>query len=194
MQPHCFTLFQTAIGTCAIAWRGDVVTAVRLPDLTEARLRASVWSRDPNCEETREPPPAIRRIIEDIVALTRGERRELCYAKLDMDALGALDQRVYAVARAIPPGRTLTYGEVAREVGTGSDARAVGQALGRNPFPIIVPCHRVVAAQARAGGFSAPGGVTTKLRLLAIEGATLHSTPTLFDGDPHFAPALRAGA
>ena len=90
------------------------------------------------------------------------------------------DRRVYEIARGIPPGRVLTYGEIASRLGT-DNARAIGQALGRNPFAIIVPCHRVVAAGGKLGGFSAHGGATTKRRLLAIEDARRDESPTLFD-------------
>jgi methylated-DNA-[protein]-cysteine S-methyltransferase len=99
-----------------------------------------------------------------------------------MLALPAFNQRVYAAARRIRPGTTRTYGEVALELGEPHAARAVGQALGANPFPIIVPCHRVLAAGNKAGGFSAPGGTRTKLRMLEIERAPLGGTPGLFDG------------
>ena len=120
--------------------------------------------------------------IDDIVALTRGERRDLSLIALDMEGVPDFNRRVYEVARTIAPGTTLTYGAIAKELGA-PDARGVGEALGQNPIPIIVPCHRVVAAGRKSGGFSAPGGVATKLRLLAIEGARLDDTPTLFDRD-----------
>jgi methylated-DNA-[protein]-cysteine S-methyltransferase len=105
------------------------------------------------------------------MALLRGEARDLSAIALDMDGLPSFQRRVYEAARAIPPGETLSYGEVAARLGAPGSARAVGQALGRNPFAIVVPCHRVLAAGGKAGGFSANGGVATKLRLLALEGA-----------------------
>jgi methylated-DNA-[protein]-cysteine S-methyltransferase len=97
-----------------------------------------------------------------------------------MDSMSDFDRRVYEIARSIPPGRVLTYGEVASRLGI-DNARAIGQALGRNPIAVIVPCHRIVAAGGKLGGFSAPGGATTKRRLLAIEGARRDEEPTLFD-------------
>ena len=118
-----------------------------------------------------------------IVALLRGQPRDLSDIVLDMDGVPPFHQRVYAVARTIPPGATLTYGEIATQLGDRGAARAVGQALGRNPFPIIVPCHRVLAAGGKVGGFSANGGITTKLRLLTIEGAHAEPQRNLFDGD-----------
>jgi methylated-DNA-[protein]-cysteine S-methyltransferase len=111
-----------------------------------------------------------------------------------MDALPEFDRRVYEVARGIAPGATLSYGEIAARLGERGLARDVGQALGRNPFPIIVPCHRVLAAGGKAGGFSANGGVTTKLRLLTIERARTSDAPTLFDGDRAFGFALKPKA
>src|SRR5437773_1910493 len=88
---------------------------------------------------------------------------------------------VYDIARKIPPGQTLTYGDIAKQLGGVELSRDVGQALGRNPCPIVVPCHRVLAAGNKPGGFSANGGVVTKLKMLAIEGAAVNHTPSLFD-------------
>ena len=119
------------------------------------------------------PPPDIQRAIDAVVALMRGEAVDLGFISIDMDGLPEFHQRVYDIARTIPPGVTLTYGEVAKRLGDSGSARAVGQALGRNPIPVIVPCHRVLAAGGKTGGFSAPGGSATKLNLLALEGAQL---------------------
>ena len=123
------------------------------------------------------PPTDVSAAIGQIVALLAGEPRDLSAIALDMDRLPEFNRRVYDVARSIPPGETLTYGEVAERVGERGAAQAVGQALGRNPFPIVVPCHRVVAADGSLRGFSGPGGIETKRRMLAIEGA---GAPTLF--------------
>src|SRR6266478_4184638 len=129
-----------------------------------------------------------------IVSLLGGQASDLSAAALDMDGLPEFDRRVYEVARRIAPGATLSYGEIAARLGERGLARDVGQALGRNPFPIIVPCHRVLAAGGKAGGFSANGGVTTKLRLLTIERARTSDAPTLFDGDRAFGFALKPKA
>jgi methylated-DNA-[protein]-cysteine S-methyltransferase len=129
--------------------------------------------------------------IEGIISLLRGERHDLSAIALDMDGLPSFDRRVYEVARTIAPGATLSYGEISARLGARDLAREVGQALGRNPFPIIVPCHRVLAAGGKAGGFSANGGITTKLRLLTIERARTSDAPTLFDGDSAFGFAMR---
>jgi methylated-DNA-[protein]-cysteine S-methyltransferase len=124
------------------------------------------------------------RAVARIQALLQGAPDDLLDVELDMTNIPEFQQRVYAVTRAIPPGRTLSYGEVgevAARIGEPGAARAVGQALGRNPFAPVVPCHRVLAAGTGAGGFSARGGVATKLRLLQIEQAQLGAEPGLFD-------------
>src|SRR5437588_19241 len=115
-----------------------------------------------------------------IVAVLSGEAVDLSFVVLDTDRVPVFDRRVYEAARLIPPGATRTYGEVAHLAGARREARAVGQALGRNPFAIVVPCHRVVAANGRLGGFSAHGGVETKRTLLAIEGVSIPASVTLF--------------
>ena len=123
-----------------------------------------------------------------MVALLNGERRDLNDVTIDTQALPAFNRKVYDIARTIPPGATLTYGEIAERLGDKLLARAVGQALGENPIPLIVPCHRVLAAGGKTGGFSAPGGVVTKLQLLTIEGAE-PGGPTLFERLPLAAAA-----
>jgi methylated-DNA-[protein]-cysteine S-methyltransferase len=146
--------------------------------------------RFPDAPETP-PPPAVQRAIAAIVALLEGEKRELFDVALDMARVPAFERRVYEVARGIPPGATLTYGEIAARLGAPGEARAVGEALGQNPFPIVVPCHRVLAAGGKVGGFSANGGIATKLRLLSIEGARTSSAPTLFENLPLVAAPRR---
>lgn len=191
MTMTAFALFNTAIGRCAIAWGGAGILATQLPEAHEAQTRARIQRRLAQaCEAS--PPAVIQTAIDDIVALTHGERRDLSAITLDMADVPGFDRRVYELARTIACGETLTYGEVATRLGKPDTARAVGQALGRNPFAIIIPCHRVTAAGGRAGGFSANGGSATKLRLLNIEGATLHRTPTLFADDPAFGLSLKS--
>src|SRR5215475_7518968 len=192
MMEHGFALFDTDIGPCGIAWGARGVTGVQLPEASEARTRARLVRRYPHAREA--PPADVRRAIDGIVALLRGEASDLSAAALDMDGVPEFDRRVYAVARDIAPGATLSYGEIAARLGERALARDVGQALGRNPFPLIVPCHRVLAAGGKAGGFSANGGVTTKLRLLTIERARTSDAPTLFDGDRAFGFALKPRA
>jgi methylated-DNA-[protein]-cysteine S-methyltransferase len=166
-----FTLFETPIGLCGITWSAQGVAGVQLPEATEQRMRARLSRRFRGIQETP-PPRAVQDAIDGIVAVLSGTSTDLGSVELDTDGVPPFNQRVYEVARTIPPGSTLTYGEIATRLGEPREARAVGQALGQNPFPIVVPCHRVLAAGGRLGGFSATGGVKTKLRLLALESAT----------------------
>lgn len=177
-----FTLFDTPIGACGIAWRGNAIAGVQLPESNERATRARLQRRFPEAGDVA-PPPSVRRAIDAIRALLRGGATDLSALALDMDGVPAFHQRVYEAARAVPPGKTVSYGEIATRLGAPGSARAVGQALGRNPFAIVVPCHRVTAASGRLGGFSANGGASTKLRLLAIEGAPAARQRPLFDGD-----------
>jgi len=165
-----YVLFDTAIGRCGIAWSERGILAVQLPEADERETRARLIRRFAQAREAP-PPPAVRRALDGIVSLLRGEPADLADVALDMDAVPPFHRRVYAAARTIAPGTTVSYGEIAARLGAPRAARAVGQALGNNPFPILVPCHRVVAAGGRPGGFSAHGGIATKLRLLAVEGA-----------------------
>jgi methylated-DNA-[protein]-cysteine S-methyltransferase len=190
MTGQSFILFDTAIGRCAIAWGAAGITTLKLPEANDAATRAKLRRRDPDIAETA-PPPAIERVIAAIVALLEGKQSDLSDVALDMEAVPEFNRQVYEIARRIPPGQTRTYGEIAIELGDRALARDVGQALGHNPFPIIVPCHRVMGANGKLVGFSANGGVETKLRMLTIEGAQLGSTPTLFDSLPAMARPSR---
>jgi methylated-DNA-[protein]-cysteine S-methyltransferase len=174
-----YTLFETSIGLCGMAWNGRGVVGFQLPEDNASRTRSRIAKRCPGSLEAP-PPPHIQSIVADVTALLQGEARDLSAVPLDMDGVPDFDRRVYEIARSIPPGRVLTYGEVATRLGI-NNARAIGQSLGRNPFAVIVPCHRVVAADGKLGGFSANGGATTKRRLLAIEDARRDESPTLFD-------------
>jgi methylated-DNA-[protein]-cysteine S-methyltransferase len=164
-----FALFHTAIGSCGIGWSDAGVTGVQLPEGDEAATRARLVRRWPAASEA--PPPApVRQAIEAITALLLGEAPDLNPVALDLERVPEFNRRVYLVARTIPPGETMTYGEIAARLGNAADARAVGKALAQNPFALIVPCHRVLAAGGKIGGFSAGEGRATKLRLLALEG------------------------
>src|SRR2546427_9185479 len=136
------------------------------------------------CES--DPPADVQRAVDAIATLLRGGTGDLSGIALDMEGVPAFHRRVYEVARAIPPGATLSYGDVAARAGAPGAARAVGQALRRNPFAIVVPCHRVLAAGDKVGGFSADGGITTKLLLLSIEGAQAGGAPPHSDGGGGF--------
>jgi len=178
-----FALFETAIGWCGIAWSARGVAGVQLPEGSERDTRARLRRRFPEAREA--PPPApVQRAIDGVVALLRGEDCRLETVALDMDGVPPFHRRVYEVARTIRPGATLSYGEVAARMGAPGAARDVGQALGQNPFAIIVPCHRVLAANGKVGGFSARGGVRTKLRLISSERAGGHGALPLFGGAP----------
>jgi len=175
------SLFDTALGRCGLAWGPFGLVGVQLPEKTPTDTRLRLMRHCPAAEET-EPPPTHRRAIEEIRALLKGEKKSLRAIALDMNGIAAFNARVYETARAIPPGETRTYGDIARAIGQPTGARAVGQALGRNPFAIVVPCHRVVGANGRMIGFSANGGVGMKMRLLEIEGAI--DQPLLFGDLP----------
>jgi methylated-DNA-[protein]-cysteine S-methyltransferase len=181
-----FTIFDTTAGSCAVAWHDAALTGVELPSDTLDATRAECLRRwagtvestsdvDPTSHEVTAGGPGIPAFVHEAVAgirmLLAGGSPDLSRLPLDLSAVPAFHQRVYEVTCAIVQGRTRTYGEVAAAVSEPGAARAVGQALGRNPFPLIIPCHRVLAAGGRPGGFSGAGGVATKRRLLAIEGA-----------------------
>lgn len=174
-------LFDTAIGTCGVAWGQGGILAVQLPERDAEATRARLLRGLPDCHHRAcDLPPCVRSAIAGVQALLAGEPRDLCAVPLDMSRISPFHQQVYALTRAIPPGRTRTYGELARQLGSPGLARAVGQALGLNPFAPVVPCHRVLAAGDRPGGFSAEGGAATKLRMLQIEGACPGGTLPLF--------------
>jgi methylated-DNA-[protein]-cysteine S-methyltransferase len=165
-------LFETAIGTCGVSWSAVGISGVALPGervLSHSRLEASAAV-----------PDGVRAAIAGMVTLLDGERCDLRSVALDEQGLDGFRRRVYAAARKIGPGTTATYGEVARAIGEPGAARAVGAALAQNPFPIIVPCHRVLAATGALHGFSAPGGIATKRRMLEIERAPGFTQPALF--------------
>lgn len=178
-----YTLFETAIGACAIAWSEHGIVALQLPEAEPAATEARLKRRYPDATSAA-PPKEISDAIVAIVVLTSGAAKDLSAVRLDLKNVGDFERRVYDAARTIPPGETATYGEIARRVGESSAAQAVGKALGRNPVAIIVPCHRVLAADGKTGGFSAHGGVETKLKLLSIEKARTGGGPSLFDDLP----------
>ena len=162
------TEFDTAIGRCGIAWLDDTIVAVRLPG-TKSRT-------------TSDPPAAVQRVILAIVSLLEGEPVDLTWVPVDMSGVPEFNRRVYEAARSIPVGSTATYGDIAGLLGSPNASRAVGKALARNPFAIVVPCHRVVGAGGEVGGFSAGGGVNIKMRMLAIEGARAEQVSLFEEG------------
>jgi methylated-DNA-[protein]-cysteine S-methyltransferase len=174
-----YALFDTAIGFAGIAWGDAGLTAVHLPERDPETARRGFLKRFPDAAEA-EPTAEVARAMAAIRELLAGKAVDLSDLPLDLSRTPEFHARVYEVARAIPPGETLTYGQVAEKLGDKLLARDVGQALGKNPWPIVVPCHRVVAAGGKLGGFSARGGVNTKLKLLAIEGAAAAAQADLF--------------
>lgn len=180
MTAHPFAMFGTAIGACGVVWGAHGIVGVQLPMSSVEKTRLRLRQRYDEPVETA-PPPQVVRAIDGMVALLDGRPIDLADIALDLSETPDFHRQVYAIARTIAPGRTLTYGDIARRLGGVELSRDVGQALGRNPCPIVVPCHRVLAAGGKPGGFSANGGVATKLKMLEIEGARVNYTPSLFD-------------
>jgi methylated-DNA-[protein]-cysteine S-methyltransferase len=173
-----YTLFDTAIGVCAIAWNASGLTHFRLPGPGRAALEARIQRRSGGTPSD-DPPAPIKALIADVQRYFAGEEVDFSGVAVDLSALSEFQQKLYQSLRAVGWGHTTTYGELARALGC-PDARDVGQAMGKNPVPIIVPCHRVLAAGGKIGGFSAPGGAVTKEKLLALEGVHLAGeTPRL---------------
>jgi methylated-DNA-[protein]-cysteine S-methyltransferase len=165
-------LFETAIGTCGVAWSDAGITRVALPG---GRPRAGLV-----LDEATDVPDGVRAAVAGMVALLAGERRDLVDVVLDERDLDPFRRAVFAATRAVGPGATASYGAIARTIGAPGAARAVGAALGSNPYPIIVPCHRVLAADGALTGFSAPGGIAIKRRMLEIERAPGFTQQALF--------------
>ncbi len=167
-----YHIFLTAFGFAAVAWRGDVITRLRLPAASQAETEQTV-RRDLPDATPGEPPEQIAVTIAAIQRYFAGEAVDFADVALDLGSATGFAADVYAHIRKLGWGETTTYGAVARDLGAGPEAaRAVGRAMATNPVPLIVPCHRVLAAGGALGGFSAPGGASTKARMLALEGAT----------------------
>jgi methylated-DNA-[protein]-cysteine S-methyltransferase len=180
MTDQHYALFDTPIGICGIEWGPRGINGLQLPMGSDEKTRARIRQRRGDIVEAA-PTEEVQRAIGRIVKLLAGERDDLMDIALDLDGVPDFNRGVYDIARTIPPGSTMTYGDIAKQLGGVELSRDVGQALGRNPCPIVVPCHRVLAAGQKPGGFSARGGVDTKLKMLAIEGAVVNHTPGLFD-------------
>ncbi len=181
MSGRGYTIFDTAIGRCGIAWGDDGIVGVQLPEAREIETRKRLFDLYPDAREMR-PPLNVEIAIEGMVALLRGEATDLSAVTLDMNGIHHFNARVYSFIRSIPRGETRTYGEIAASLRVTGVVHAVAQALIRNPFVIIVPCHRVLEAGGYADKISPHGGAISKRRLLSIEGARGTSTSkTLFD-------------
>lgn len=181
--PVEYCLFDTPIGYCGIAWigsgwAGDLprVARLQLPEET-LEATASRIAHGSSDSPPSEPPPLLGELIAKIQAHLQGDMQDFLEVRMDLTGVEWFAREVYRATRAIPPGRTSSYGALARSIGQPGAARAVGRALGWNPLPLIIPCHRVLGANGRPGGFSAHGGLETKERLLAIEGVSLSSAP-----------------
>lgn len=166
-----FTLFDTPLGCCGIAWSAQGITCIQLPESSRGATVSSLLSRA-GVAEVGEPPAWVVEVMHQIARHLEGGAQDLTQVRLDTARLPPFRRRVYEQARLVGPGQTVTYGELAVLAGSPGASRAVGQAMAKNPFPLVVPCHRVLAAGSRMGGFSAGGGVDTKARLLALEGAS----------------------
>jgi len=173
------TLFDTAIGRCGLAWTERGVAGLQLPEASEAQSRARMQERHAGAF-TGTPPGEIKTAIEAVQSLIEDGVTDLGFIVLDEAGLPDFHRQVYGALRKVAAGQTRSYGQIAADIGSPGAARAVGQALGRNPYPVIVPCHRVLAAGGRAGGFTGPGGLSTKARLLRIEGVRLDTGRDLF--------------
>ncbi len=180
MSEKKFALFETTIGECGVVWGEHGIVGVQLPMSDGDKTRLRIQQRYRDSAEVA-PPADVQHAIDGMVKLLDGKPVWLSDIVLDMSDAPEFHRKVYDIARTIAPGATLTYGDIARRLGGVELSREVGQALGANPCPIVVPCHRVLAAGDKPGGFSANGGVATKLKMLAIEGAKVNYTPSLFD-------------
>lgn len=170
-----YAVFTTQIGWCGIAWSGRGLVRVQLPAESEEATRALLLAKITLPDEggSTRPPAAVKAAIGRIVRHLAGEAADLARIDLDLEGMPPFHRKVYEAARRITSGAIRTYGELAGDAGSPQGARAVGQAMANNPLPIVVPCHRVIAAGGRPGGFTSPGGLDTKARLLSIEGASL---------------------
>lgn len=174
---HLYALFESAHGIAAIAWNDSAITSFRLPAATAGESRHGVLRRLPHATEA-DPPAQVTQVIAATQRYFEGERIDFADVPLDLGRQDDFFAEVYTFVRGLGWGETTTYGGVAKALGRGPElARAVGQAMASNPVPLIVPCHRVLAAGSRIGGFSAPGGSDSKARMLALEGVTPDAPP-----------------
>ena len=175
-----YTIFDTAVGRCGIAWGDSGIVGVQLPEEREIETRRRMLRQYPDARELP-PPLSVESAIDGIAALLRGEGADLSGVTLDLGGIPAFNARVYAFTRTIPRGEIRTYGDVAASIRASGAVRSVAQAIARNPFVIIVPCHRVLEAGGHADKISPNGGSISKRRLLSIEGAGSPTSKTLFD-------------
>jgi methylated-DNA-[protein]-cysteine S-methyltransferase len=170
---ECFATFESPIGVCAIGWSERGITALHLPEKSTEAICDSLRQRRGEDIIEADMPQWVRAIVLRICSLLSGQKCSLADVPLDFEGLPPFHQEVYRAALHIPFGQTRTYGQLARMAGSDNGARAVGQAMAKNPFALIVPCHRVLGANGNPGGFSAFGGCESKRKLLQIEGNDL---------------------
>jgi methylated-DNA-[protein]-cysteine S-methyltransferase len=182
-----YTVFDTAVGRCAIAWGQDGVLGVQLADVREIETRRRLLRQFPEARELR-PSADIQLVIDGICTLLRGQFADLSDIPLDMSDLPPFDCRVYEMVRRIPRGETRTRAEIATQVGSPGIVHSLAQALARNPFALVVPCHRVLESAGRIDGIPTNGGAMTRARLLSLEGALPSRGSTLFDALLSVAP------
>ena len=174
---HGYQVIETASGFAAIAWSAAGITSFRLPGGSAAAAERAVLKRHPDAVPG-EPPEDVARTIDAARRYFDGEHVDFSNARLDLGAQQPLFEKIYAAVRGLGWGETTTYGAVAKALGEGPEvARDVGQAMAANPIPLIIPCHRVLAAGGKIGGFSAPGGSESKVKMLALEGVDLTPPP-----------------
>ncbi len=150
MPAHGFALFETAIGACGIAWNAEGVVGMQLPERNDVATRARVQRRYPEAQEAS-LPGYIQPAVDAVSALLRGEKRDLSDVTVDLSEASTFQRRLYAALRTVPAGATISYGELATRLGEGVTARDVGEAMGQNPVPIIVPCHSRHGRRRQAG-------------------------------------------
>jgi methylated-DNA-[protein]-cysteine S-methyltransferase len=180
MTGHGYTTFDTSVGRCGIAWGAEGIVGVQLAEAREIETRRRLLQRFPEARDLR-PPTEVDFAIDGIVALLRGHPVDLADVPLDMQGLSAFNCRVYQAIRMIPRGETRTHAELAAQLGASGAIYSVGQAVARNPFAILVPCHRALATAGQTSGFAGHGGIVTRSRLLSIEGALGARATNLFD-------------
>jgi methylated-DNA-[protein]-cysteine S-methyltransferase len=177
-KPRHSLVFETASGFCGVAWNDNGITQFQLPT-TQPAAERMLQRRAPGATPST-PPPAMADTVAAIVRYFAGEKIDFAETTLDLDGQTAFFQQIYAATRAVGWGQTTTYGLLAKQLGAGPEAaRDVGQAMAKNPVPLIIPCHRVLAAGGKVGGFSAPGGAASKVRMLALEGVQVEQPVTV---------------
>jgi methylated-DNA-[protein]-cysteine S-methyltransferase len=187
MVGRAYSVFDTALGRCGIAWSANGIVGVQLAGMREIETRGQLLRRFPDARETK-PTLDIELAIDAIATLLRGLAFELPDVEIDMQGVPAFNRRVYDLLRGVSRGDTITFGEIGARLGASGATHSVSQAVARNPFPVLVPCHRAVETRGDTGGAPGFGGAITRYRLLSLEGALAVRGPSLFDVLLPFAP------